>query len=84
MALFNMAYKSKALNREISVNVIIPEVPSKAEGVGRIKEGYKTLYLLHGLSGNQNDWIRFTAIERYAKAHRIAVVMPSVERSWYA
>ena len=79
-----MSYKSKALNREVCVNVIIPEAPSKSEDVGRIQGNCKTLYLLHGLSGNHNDWIRFTAIERYAKAHRIAVVMPAVERSWYA
>ena len=32
------------------------------------------LYLLHGLSGDCYDWIRYTSIERYAKSYGIAGV----------
>ena len=44
---------------------------------------YKTLWLLHGLKGDHTSWIRNTGIERYVKKYGIAVVMPSVQRSWY-
>lgn len=84
MALMEMNYYSKALNSQVAINVILPEVNKKQDGVGAIGTTYKTLYLLHGLSDNCNSWIRFTAIERYAKDYNIAVVMPSVGRSWYS
>lgn len=78
MSFFEMHYKSEALRSRVTVNVILPEYPQNEE------KSFKTLYLLHGLSGDQNDWIRYTSIERYAKDHNVAVVMPSVGRSWYA
>ena len=83
MALINMQFFSKALNTNVTVNVILPEIPKKNEGVGSPDGEYKTLYLLHGLSGDCNEWMRYSSIERYAKDYGIAVVMPSVGRSWY-
>ena len=78
MALFEMHYSSAALGMGVTVNVIIPDVLKSGEGP------FKTLYLLHGLSGDQTHWLRYTSVERYAKDHGIAVVMPAVARSWYA
>ena len=83
MAYLEMNVRSHALNMNVLVCVILPEVPS-AGPVGGAPEGtYKTLYLLHGLAGNHMDWMRRTAIERYANEHRIAVVIPEVARTWY-
>jgi S-formylglutathione hydrolase FrmB len=42
------------------------------------------LYLLHGLGDNDAIFMRFTAIERYARARGLAVVMPQAHRSLYA
>ena len=42
------------------------------------------LYLLHGLSDDHTAWLRYTSIERYAAAAGLAVVMPAVDRSFYA
>ena len=78
MATFEMHYKSEALRSSVTVNVILPEYPQNEE------KSFKTLYLLHGLSGDCFDWIRYTSIERYATDHGIAVVLPSVGRSWYS
>lgn len=81
MALFDMRYRSAALGKDVSLIVVIPEV-AKAEQA--LKDGtVKTLYLLHGLSGDNKSWMCKTAIERYATARRIAVVMPNADRSWY-
>lgn len=84
MALLEMQYYSKALATSVSVNVILPEINKKKDGVGSPDGEYKTLYLLHGLSDNCNAWLRYTSIERYAKDYNIAVIMPSVSRSWYS
>ena len=78
MALFEMHYSSEAVGMGVTVNVILPDVLKFGEGP------FKTLYLLHGLSGDQTHWLRYTSVERYAKEHGVAVVMPAVARSWYA
>lgn len=70
---------SQALGVETSVNVLLPE----AEAIQRKNRPIPTLYLLHGLSGNETDWMRYTSIERYAWPYYLAVVMPAVNRSFY-
>lgn len=40
---------------------------------------YQTLWLLHGGGGDENDFVSFSNIVRYADTHRIAVVMPAGE-----
>lgn len=84
MAFLEFNYYSNALLKRVMVNVLLPEANKKSEsvGIGDIGE-YKTLYLLHGLTGNHTDWIRRSSIERYAEEYNIAVVMPEVDRSWY-
>lgn len=83
MAFLEINFRSHALGMNVPVNVVLPELPSNAEQGGAPSGTYKTLYLLHGLSGNHMDWMRRTSIERYATEHRIAVVMPEVARTWY-
>ncbi|MBE6686287.1 MAG: esterase family protein [Ruminococcaceae bacterium] len=75
MALFQMNFYSDALDQTTTVNVILPE--------GRKNGKFKTLWLLHGLTDDHTAWMRYSSVERYAKEHRIAVVMPCVDRSWY-
>ena len=84
MAFFEMHYHSDALKMGVTVNVILPEKAKTL--IGMTAEGsstYKTLYLFHGLSDDHSIWMRRTSIERYAADYGIAVVMPSVGRSWY-
>ena len=86
MAFFEMKYHSDALKIGVSVNVILPEKAKTLIGMtanGASATTYKTLYLLHGLSDDHSIWMRRTSIERYASDYGIAVVMPSVGRSWY-
>ncbi|MBQ3076079.1 MAG: esterase family protein [Clostridia bacterium] len=83
MAFFEFRYFSKCIREGVTVNVILPEIGKKEEGSGNVGGTYKTLWLLHGLNGNQNSWIENTAIERYARDRGLAVVMPCADRSWY-
>jgi len=83
MAFLEINFRSHALNMNVPVNVVLPEVGASEPMGGAPEGGYKTLYLLHGLAGNHSDWMRRTAIERYASKYGIAVVMPGVARTWY-
>jgi len=84
MAILKLNYYSKCLKGNTRVTVILPEIGREEPGIGRPTEGtYKTLYLLHGLSGDHMDWTRFTNIECYARDFGIAVVMPEIGRNWY-
>ena len=78
MAFLELHYRSDALKMEVSVNVILPDCAMAGDGAT-----YKTLYLLHGLTNDYTCWMRRSSIERYAADYQLAVVMPSVGRSWY-
>ena len=84
MAFLEFHYYSKALDKTVAVNAILPE-RTKADPVAGIPDGlYKTLYLFHGLTSDYTAWMRRSNIERYAAEYNIAVVMPDVARSWYS
>jgi len=82
MAFMRFSFLSEILGYHTSVNIILP-FEMQLEDHERVdQEGkYSVLYLLHGGGGNQDDWIRFSSIERYAEKYGIAVVMPDVSGS---
>lgn len=89
MAFFHMNFFSPTLLVGTDVNVFIPTPDSgelsTGQDIGYFHDGvkYPVLYLLHGAYGDYSDWARLTSIERYAQAHKIAVVMPSADNSFY-
>lgn len=78
MALLHVNFSSDTLNLKMAMDVILPERPCPFED-GK----WPALYLLHGLSDDHSVWQRRTSIERYVDDMDIAVVMPSVHRSFY-
>ena len=70
---------SKAMNKTILNIVIIPDA------VAVPKHGFPVVYLLHGASGNQNDWItKVPAIKEYADQYHLMIVCPDGGfTSWY-
>ena len=78
MARLHTQFRSDALQIAVSVDVILPQ---EACLKGRKPP---VLYLLHGLSDDHSIWLRRTSIERYADVLGLAVVMPAVNRSFYA
>ena len=62
MGLFTGNFYSKNLRMTTQINVIFPDV---SNDVTPLYEGTpKVLYLLHGLSGNSDEWTRFSKIAR--------------------
>ena len=72
MGLMHFSFLPQSLGFHTNVYIILPCDRSKE------MQAFPVLYLLHGGAGNAQDWIRYTSIERYAKDHGIAVVMPEV------
>ncbi len=75
MALITAEFRSKALSHDTPITVILPEDCPK--------DNIPTLYLLHGMHGNNSSWARKTLIERYANERKIAVVCPDGENGFY-
>lgn len=86
MAFIQCDFFSNSLGLSTSMNVILPQQATGQIGIASSggKEVYPTLYLLHGLSDDHTIWLRRTNIERYVASLGIAVVMPAVNRSFYA
>ena len=78
--ILNCKYNSPVLDRNTQINVILPTPEKEGEPLGR---DLKVLYLLHGLHGDADSWLHYSNIRRYAEDAGIAVVMPSVNNSFY-
>lgn len=76
------SFLSYTLARSVTVNVIIPgPVFSDAAPTHIPAFPYPVLYLIHGGCGNENIWLRYTSLERYAEERQIAVVTCGLENS---
>ena len=76
MAFLQCEIFSKVLNMATALRVVLPDE-------GELSEA-KTVYLLHGLSDNSSGWTRYTAAEQFARERGLALIMPEVQRSFYA
>ena len=83
MPFMEFSFHSDDLKQNVNISVILPSVSGEIGTASGAFATYKTLYLLHGLSGNHTSWFNQTSIGRYAAQYGIAVVMPEVGRSWY-
>lgn len=80
MSVLTVNFMSKCLNRNVTYKAIIPiEGSLESDTVA----SFKTLYLLHGMLGNCEDWIANTRIKKLAIQHQLAVIMPSGDNSFY-
>lgn len=82
MALIKMNFLSKMLGMQTNVTVLLPTFSFADIMDGRrnfYEKGmqYQVLWLLHGASGDDSDYVNFTNIVRYADSHKLAVVMPA-------
>lgn len=80
MSYIEMQYKSEAVGRAITIQVILPG----NEGMGDVTPPYKTLYFLHGIGGNAKELIQFINLRTQTLLSQIAVVMIDGDNSLYA
>ena len=80
----NQTFQSKALGRSMKFSIYLP--PNYDKG----KRYYNVIYLLHGYTGNNTDWVRL-GDAAYSADSLTAVnaippfimVMPNAKNSWY-
>ncbi len=75
MAFLQVTFFSQTLGMNMDMDVLLPENPTSAP--------IKTVYLLHGMSDNQTNWQRYSAVERHILGKNVAVVMPTTHLAWY-
>ncbi len=89
MAVLRLNMLSKALGMQTNVTVILPSFDQGYDLGRSIEEIYsgrkfKTLWLLHGGSGDDADYLNWTNVARYAVESNCAVVCPCAYNSAYS
>lgn len=85
MAFSQFEFFSESLRRVVSFNILLPN-DSPLEFINdneNYKRGVKTLFLLHGYSGNNRDWILESKINEFAIKYNIVVIFPNGDNSFY-
>jgi S-formylglutathione hydrolase FrmB len=77
MATAHVDFYSNALGRQVSYQAVIPVTDPDAS------HRLPTLYLLHGIMGNQTSWMTNTRIAALAARYAVAVIMPDGGNSFY-
>ena len=86
MALINVDFFSQSLSRMTSFKMLLPnDLPDvlKIGSERHYQRETKTLYLLHGYSCHNIDWLLNSAITLLSGKYNLAVVFPSGENSFY-
>ena len=82
MAVIRMNFLSRTLGMQTNVTIALPTF-SFADIMNGKKDyyeqgmKYQVLWLLHGGSGDDSDFLHFSNVVRYADEHKLAVVMPA-------
>lgn len=82
MAVIKMNFLSQCLGMQTNVTICLPSFSFADLMAGRKDVyvpgmKYQVLWLLHGGSGDDSDYVNFSNITRYADDNKIAVVMPA-------
>lgn len=85
MAIIQTYTYSTSLSRVIDFRMLLPNdpLPEMIAGNEHYNRPMKTLYLLHGFSASNYDWLGGSLIQELALKYNLAVVMPSGENSFY-
>jgi len=89
MSRIEFSYHSRSLGYRTTVTAIVPSIDwiEMMRGMSATEfhgKKWPALWLLHGTSGDNDCWTRFTRIESWAEQNRIAVIMPDARLSAYS
>ncbi|MCM1217421.1 MAG: alpha/beta hydrolase-fold protein [Lachnospiraceae bacterium] len=85
MANARVEFYSDCLKRFVTFQIIIPnDLPKEWMEVNpHYQRPMKTLFLLHGFSGNNMDWMLGSLVNELAGNYNLAVVCPAGENAFY-
>lgn len=78
MATFQISFYSKVLEKDVGMNVILPnhrDLPKKHK--------VKMLTVLHGKEARYTKWMNRVPLELYVRDYKMGVIMPDGEDSFY-
>ena len=82
MATMNIRFFSQVLTRSVSFTAYLPtDRPSFLEE--EEKKPFPTLYLLHGMVGDEHTWESVGALYELSYRYRLAIILPTGENSFY-
>ena len=81
MAIAHFSISSAALERGTRLSVILPVDQAWYRADPR---PLKTLILLHGLTGDEDNWLNYTNAARLVREKPLCVIMPDGDNSFYA
>lgn len=89
MSRIEFSYHSQSLGYRTDVTAIVPSIDWVEMMRGTPADEFHgkrfpALWLLHGTSGDNDCWTRFTRIESWAEQNRIAIFMPDARLSAYS
>jgi S-formylglutathione hydrolase FrmB len=88
MAVLKFNFLSQTLGMQTNVTVVLPSF-TFGDFFNKEKEVYvkgmkfQTMYLLHGASGDDSDYVNFSNIVRFAEDNKLAVIMPPAFNNFY-
>jgi S-formylglutathione hydrolase FrmB len=71
---------SKLMGKKMPYNILLPANYFDKDSTGR---RFPVVYLLHGLTGNFNNWASRTKIADYAASYDVIIVTPEGGDGWY-
>lgn len=84
MAVIQMSFRSQELMRNVPVSIILPnDLSGDEKNNPAYQRGMKTLYLLHGITGDHTDWLCGTTLQTLCQKYNIAAVCPAGNNSFY-
>ncbi len=78
MAIIQMNFYASSLMSQVNVVVATPRDFNK-----KPTNGYKTLYLLHGITGGETDWLYRANIIDIAEENNLFIIMPNGDNGCY-
>lgn len=85
MAIIQADFYSRALSKITEFSVVLPNdlFPEMTAANECYKRAMKTVFLLHGFSGSNKDWLFGSSVQEMAAKYNLVVVMPSGDNSFY-
>ncbi|MGN6711610.1 alpha/beta hydrolase [Anaerocolumna jejuensis] len=85
MALIQVDFFSDSLRRTVNFQALLPNDLPKLMREDNIhyERPMKTLYLLHGYSGNNKDWLLNSPVQELSVKYNMAIIFPAGENSFY-
>lgn len=85
MAVGKFTFYSSSLNRSTTFNIVLPNdmPPMMTEGNPNFDRQMKSMILLHGFSGMEDDWLNQGNAQEMASKYNMAIVTPNGYNSFY-